>query len=69
MRIHVTIIFKDGTRLSAEDVKMNRLMLYINDELTLDTVNFQLYKRKGNIILGECIDDDVHVKNIVIVPA
>lgn len=69
MRIHVTIIFKDGTRLSSEDVKMNRLMLYINDELTMDTVRFQLYRRKDNIILGECIDDEVHVTNIVIVPA
>ena len=69
MRIHITIIFKDGTRLSADNVKMDRLMLHITDELTMDVVDFGLYRMQGNVILGRRIDDEVHVKNIVIVPA
>lgn len=64
MKISVVIIFKDGTIIHAEDVKMERLMLRINDELTLDTVGFGLYKRQGNVILGKCIDREVYNKHI-----
>ena len=62
--INVDIMFKDGTVIHADNVKVTNLMLYINDELTLETVGFGLYKRQGNVILAQRIDDEVHSKHI-----
>ena len=69
MKVNVDIIFKDGTQIHAEDVKMKDLMLYVSDELTLETVSFGLYKRQGNVVLAQCIEDTVLEKHIYIVPA
>ena len=69
MSFNVNIIFKDGTIATFTEIKHDRLMLRLNDELTLDTVGFGLYRRQDNVILGKCIDDEVYSKHIHILPA
>lgn len=59
MIICVDIVFKDWTTAHVEDAKVKDFMIQIDDELTLVSNNFSLYKRQGNVICGELIDDEV----------
>lgn len=59
MKRTVTVTFKDGNKITVEP-KMDCFgLLTLGNGMSLSIIHGTLYKRKGNIICGEDITDQV----------
>ena len=59
MKQIITITFKNGNKITVEPKVNDFGLLILENEISLSLINGTLYKKKGNIICGEDITDQV----------